>query len=37
MRELVHYLIVGGGVAGGHAIFEIRRHDKLGKTHKVGV
>jgi hypothetical protein len=26
--ESVHYMIIGGGVAGGHAIFEIRRHDK---------
>jgi 3-phenylpropionate/trans-cinnamate dioxygenase ferredoxin reductase component len=24
-------LIIGGGVAGGHAIFEIRRHDKSGR------
>src|SRR5215467_868612 len=31
MPELVHYLIVGGGVAGGHAVFEIRRHDKSGR------
>jgi 3-phenylpropionate/trans-cinnamate dioxygenase ferredoxin reductase component len=31
MPELVHYMVVGGGVAGGHAIFEIRRHDKSGR------
>src|ERR1700730_14908632 len=31
MLELVEYLIVGGGVAGGHAIFEIRKHDKSGR------
>jgi 3-phenylpropionate/trans-cinnamate dioxygenase ferredoxin reductase component len=29
--EFVRYMIVGGGVAGGHAIFEIRRHDKSGR------
>lgn len=31
MPELVHYLLVGGGVAGGHAVFEIRKHDKSGR------
>jgi 3-phenylpropionate/trans-cinnamate dioxygenase ferredoxin reductase subunit len=31
MPEFVRYMIVGGGVAGGHAIFEIRRHDKSGR------
>ncbi len=30
MREHADYLIVGGGVAGGHAAFEIRKHDKAG-------
>ena len=28
--RVVDYLIVGGGVAGGHAVFEIRKHDKYG-------
>ena len=31
MPEHVDYLIIGGGVAGGHAVFEIRRHDKAGR------
>src|SRR3984893_7996159 len=30
MPEAIDYLIVGGGVAGGHAVFEIRKHDKSG-------
>jgi 3-phenylpropionate/trans-cinnamate dioxygenase ferredoxin reductase subunit len=29
-EPIVDYLIIGGGVAGGHAIFEIRRHDRAG-------
>jgi len=29
-EPIVDYLIVGGGVAGGHAVFEIRKHDKTG-------
>jgi 3-phenylpropionate/trans-cinnamate dioxygenase ferredoxin reductase component len=28
--KAVDYVIVGGGVAGGHAAFEIRKHDKSG-------
>ena len=31
MPEVVDYLIVGGGVAGGHAVYEIRKHDKSGR------
>jgi 3-phenylpropionate/trans-cinnamate dioxygenase ferredoxin reductase component len=31
MSELVDYLIAGGGVAGGHAVYEIRKHDKSGR------
>jgi 3-phenylpropionate/trans-cinnamate dioxygenase ferredoxin reductase component len=30
MPEAIDYLIVGGGVAGGHAIFGIRKYDKSG-------
>jgi 3-phenylpropionate/trans-cinnamate dioxygenase ferredoxin reductase component len=30
MPEPIDYLIVGGGVAGSHAVFEIRKHDKSG-------
>jgi 3-phenylpropionate/trans-cinnamate dioxygenase ferredoxin reductase component len=30
MPEAIDYLIVGGGVAGGHAVFEIRKYDKSG-------
>ena len=30
MPEPIDYLIVGGGVAGGHAVFEIRKRDKSG-------
>src|ERR1700730_10045004 len=30
MPEAIDYLIVGGGVAGGHAVLEIRRYDKSG-------
>jgi NADPH-dependent 2,4-dienoyl-CoA reductase/sulfur reductase-like enzyme len=30
MPKPIDYLIVGGGVAGGHAVFEIRKHDKSG-------
>jgi 3-phenylpropionate/trans-cinnamate dioxygenase ferredoxin reductase subunit len=31
MAEATDYLIVGGGVAGGHAVFQIRRTDRRGK------
>jgi 3-phenylpropionate/trans-cinnamate dioxygenase ferredoxin reductase component len=31
MAETTDYLIVGGGVAGGHAVFQIRKMDKRGK------
>jgi 3-phenylpropionate/trans-cinnamate dioxygenase ferredoxin reductase component len=31
MPQVFEYLVVGGGVAGGHAVFEIRRKDKSGK------
>jgi len=30
MPAAIDYLIVGGGVAGGHAVFEIRKYDKSG-------
>jgi 3-phenylpropionate/trans-cinnamate dioxygenase ferredoxin reductase subunit len=30
MQDAIDYLIVGGGVAGGHAVFEIRKNDKRG-------
>ncbi len=31
MTDRVDYLVIGGGVAGGHAVFEIRRRDKSGR------
>ncbi len=31
MPETIEYVIVGGGVAGGHAAFEIRKRDKSGR------
>src|ERR1700730_5473727 len=30
MPEAIDYVIVGGGVAGGHAVFGIRKYDKSG-------
>jgi len=31
-ESVVDYIIIGGGVAGGHAVFEIRAHDKKGSV-----
>lgn len=31
MTDEIDYLIIGGGVAGGHAVYEIRKHDAKGK------
>ena len=31
MSDQARYVIIGGGVAGGHAIFQIRKNDKSGR------